>query len=368
MPFTIFRPGAGPGGGRRPVRRQPGRPGAGAASRLAGTLALLVGLTSLAGCSLDREDAGPTDGGPGPAVSAQPSGGALPAPDVPVGTSERTLTVDGRERTYRLYRPASAELTAPVPLVVMLHGAAGTGAQAEESYGWTEQADKGGFVVAFPDGLNRAWAVGPECCGAPARDGVDDVSFITELVATIGGDLPVDPARTYVTGISNGGLLAYRLVCDTTVFAAVGAVATTLTGQCPAPKPVSVLHIHGQQDKTMPYGGGPGRRDNGGTGRNPVKIDGPPTPELAARWRSVDGCAEPKATTDGPVTRTAATCAQGRAVELITIAGAGHQWPGGKPNPPRAEKLLDLDPPSTALNATDTIWRFFAAHPKPAGG
>lgn len=318
-------------------------------------LALLVGLAGLAGCT----------GGDTPAdqTSAERS-----APEPAVGTSEHTLTVDGRDRTYRLYRPASADLGKPVPLVVMLHGAAGNGAQAEQAYGWTEQADRDGFVVAFPDGVKRAWAVGPQCCGAPAREGVDDVTFITELVAAIGEALPVDPARTYVTGISNGGLLAYRLACDTTLFAAVGAVATTLTGQCPSPAPVSVLHIHGKQDKTMPYGGGPGRRDNGGTGRNPVKIDGPPTEELAATWRAVNDCAEPTTTTDGPVTRTTATCAQGRAVELITIADAGHQWPGGRPNPPRAEKLLNLDPPSTALNATETIWRFFSAHPRPVGG
>ncbi|MDG4819005.1 PHB depolymerase family esterase [Micromonospora sp. WMMD956] len=357
MTFSVFRPAAGTPGGRS--HRPSPSP---AATRLAGALALLVGLTLLAGCT--RGGGGIGDGGSG---TDRASDGASTA-DVPVGSSQRTLTVDGRERTYRLYRPASAKLTEPVPLVVMLHGAAGTGEQAEEAYGWTEEADRNGFVAVFPDGINRAWAVGRECCGAPAREGVDDVKFITELVRTVGETVPVDPARTYVSGISNGGLLAFRLVCDTTVFAAVGAVATTLTGQCDDPKPVSVLHIQGKLDKTMPYGGGPGRRDNGGTGRNPVKIDGPPAPELAARWRAVDDCGEPKDTTDGPVVRTAATCPEGRAVELITITDAGHQWPGGKPNPPRAQRLLNLDPPSTALNATETIWQFFSAHPKPAGG
>jgi polyhydroxybutyrate depolymerase len=48
-------------------------------------------------------------------------------------------------------------------------------------------------------------------------------------------------------------------------------------------------------------------------------------------------------------------------VELITVAGAGHQWPGSVPRP-LVQRLLHLDPPSTALNATSVIWRFFAAH------
>ncbi|MER7169686.1 PHB depolymerase family esterase [Micromonospora sp. NPDC000207] len=334
------------------------------AARHGTVLALVVGLTALTGCSLldDASDT-PPDGARPSATDAGP-----PAVQLPVGTSEHTVTVDGRDRTYRLYRPASAPLTGPTPLVVMLHGAAGTGRQAEQAYGWTAEADRSGFVVAFPDGYKRAWAAGPGCCGAPAREGVDDVRFVTELVDTVGGQVPVDPARTYVTGISNGGLLAYRLVCDTTIFAAVGVVAATLAGSCDSPAPVSVLHIHGEQDQTMPYGGGPGRRDNDGTGRLPVRIDGPPTTELAARWRTVDDCGEPRTSTDGPVTRTVATCPEGRAVELVTIADAGHQWPGGRPNTPRSEQLLDLDPPSPALNATETIWRFFADHPRPAGG
>jgi polyhydroxybutyrate depolymerase len=54
----------------------------------------------------------------------------------------------------------------------------------------------------------------------------------------------------------------------------------------------------------------------------------------------------------------------GSLVELITIAGAGHQWPGATLNV-LAQKLLHTDPPSTALNATQVIWQFFAAHPRP---
>ncbi|MEU4565511.1 PHB depolymerase family esterase [Micromonospora sp. NPDC023956] len=358
MPLTTLRreaptsrPEGAPGGTRR--LRSP--------SLLAGFLAALVGLTGVAGCTADEGERRGGGGTPAPNATASRSGS-----DVPTGSSEHTLTVDDRERTYRLYRPASLDLTAPVPLVVMLHGAAGTGEQAEEAYGWTGAADRGGFVVAFPDGVKRAWAASELCCGQPVRQGVDDVAFIEALVGTLGDRMPVDPARTYVTGISNGGLLAYRLACDTDLFAAVGVVATTLAGECASPAPVSVLHVHGLRDETMPFRGGPGRRDNDGTGRNPVKIDGPPVTELMAKWRAVDGCPAPTERTDGPVTRSTSSCPQGRAVELITIADAGHQWPGGKPNP-RAEQLLGLEPPSTALDATAEIWTFFRAHPRPAG-
>ncbi|MFI5841324.1 alpha/beta hydrolase family esterase [Catenuloplanes sp. NPDC051500] len=268
------------------------------------------------------------------------------APDGDAGTTEERTIGD---RTYRLYRPASLP-DGPAPLVVMLHGGAGSGRQAQETYGWDALADREGVLVAYPDGLNRAWAVSGECCGAPGRDGVDDVAFITAVVADVPG---ADPARVYATGISNGGMLAYRLACDTHgVFAAIGPVAATRTGDCPAPDPISVLHIHGDADRTIPYDGSDGKRD--------VVIEGPPIPELHAQWQARDDCAPPSVTVDGSVTRSIADCASGRRAGLITVAGAGHQWPGSAAKP-GAELLLDLDPPSSALDATAELWAFFSS-------
>jgi len=312
-------------------------------------LPLLAVLALLAGCTAARR--APNGGDPG---SADHGGGADHGP-VAAGSSTRTITVDGVARTYHVYRPASLPPSAPVPLVVMLHGGFGSGSQAEQWYGWDAEADSGRFVVAYPDGINHAWAVGGGCCGDPGRTGVDDVHFISELVAALSKDLPVDPARVYATGISNGGLMSYRLACDTTLFAAIGPDSATLLGDCPSPAPVSVVHIHGTADQNIPYGGG--------RGDGVAHIDGPPVPDVVASWRGVDTCGTPTVTTAAPVTTSVADCPGGRTVELITIDGAGHQWPGASPRP-FMQHVVGTDPPSTALNATDTIWRFFAAHPK----
>ena len=305
----------------------------------------LVTLLLIAGCAARRERR------------------ADPAPDrtssVVVGRSTGTLDVGGQQRTYRVYRPAS--LTGPAPLVLVLHGAAGTGRQAEESYGWDAQADSGKFLAVFPDGIRRTWNVDPDCCGAAAAQDVDDVGFLTALA---GSFAPlVDPGKVYATGISNGAMMSYRLACDTRIFAAIAPVSGTMINECSDPAPLSVIAIHGTADRTIPYGGGPGKRDNEGAGaRLPAKIDGPAIPALMATWRKVDRCPEPSSTTAGSVMTSTATCPGGRAVELVTIAGAGHQWPGGR-DAPVAQKLLGLDAPSTALSATPTIWKFFASHP-----
>jgi polyhydroxybutyrate depolymerase len=250
------------------------------------------------------------------------------------GASVHTISVGGHDRTYRLYKPAG--LPASAPLVVMLHGGFGSAAQAERSYGWDRLADSSKFVVAYPDGLNRAWNVnGGGCCGRPAKESIDDVGFITAAVADIGRNVSIDASRVYAAGMSNGGMLSYTLACDTTLFAAIGPVSGTQFDPCRSPHPASVMAIHGTADPLIPYGGGPGRGF--------VHINGPPIPDLNAFWRKVDQCQAPSVTTSGSVTTSTAGCADNRSVVLITIDGGGHHWP-------------DF--------ATQKLWQFFAARPR----
>jgi polyhydroxybutyrate depolymerase len=272
---------------------------------------------------------------------------------LPVGSSVHSLSASSLTRTYIVYRPAF--LPAAAPLVVMLHGGFGSARQAQRSYRWNAEADDGHFVVAYPDGLYRAWNAGGGCCGRPARMQVDDVGFIAAMVAAIGRAIPLDANRVYATGMSNGGIMAYTLACRTPIFAAIGPVAATQLAGRPPPDAVSVIHIHGTADRNIPYNGGPGS--------GAARINGPSAPTLNARWRAANHCRPPVTSTNGVVTRAVAQSPGGRSVELVTIAGAGHQWPGAVPMP-AAQRLLPLDPPSTALDATRAIWRFFAAHPR----
>jgi polyhydroxybutyrate depolymerase len=272
---------------------------------------------------------------------------------IPAGESTQTIEVGGVSRTYNVYRPQG--LSDGAPLVVMLHGGFGNGAQAERSYHWDSEADSGHFLVAYPDGLNRAWNAGT-CCGEPARDSVDDVGFITAMVGAIEQVISIDRARVYVTGMSNGAMMALRLGCQTDSFAAIAPVAGTLLTDCSPARPTSVLQIHGTADDRVPYNGGPGKAF---TANGTARVDGPAVESVNATWRSIDACGPPNSSTAGDVTTQTAGCADGRTVELISVTGAGHQWPGGEPSP-LAEKLAGIPAPSTALNATDTIWQFFA--------
>lgn len=281
----------------------------------------------------------------------------VPEPDYPPGTSVHSIEFDGDQRSYRVYVPRT--LTGgPSTLVVMLHGGFGSAEQAELTYGWDAQAERDGFVVAYPDGEGRSWN-GGGCCGPAMKKDLDDVGFIEAVVAEIGGALDIDPQRTFATGMSNGGIMAYRLACESSLFAAIAPVSATMLTGCDDAAPASVLHIQGALDESIPPDGSPG----GGT----QNIDGPPLSDAIGFWRDVDGCAEPQAGQYGDdprVTASWADCADGTSVEYIEIADAGHQWPGATSSELRDE--LGGDPPSTLLDATAEIAAFFAAHPRPA--
>lgn len=258
-----------------------------------------------------------------PGVASLPSGFVT-------GTSVHHFTVGGLDRSYRLYKPPG--LPASAPLVVMMHGVTGSAREAERDYRWDGLADSGKFVVAYPEGLGRAWNVdGQTCCGQSGREGVDDVGFIVAAVADIAKNLRIDAAKVYATGMSNGGIMSYTLACTTDIFAAIGPVAGTQLNLCRTPHPMSVMHIHGTADRLVPYGGGQGYS----------VINGPPVPNVNEFWRNVDQCGTPSATTNGPITTSTAGCAERRGVVLVTVDQGGHEWP-------------DF--------ATRELWEFFAAH------
>lgn len=279
--------------------------------------------------------------------------------DTAAGAQE-TLRFGGLNRTYRLYRPPSLTGTTAVPLVVMLHGAFGTGAQAERSYGWDETADAGRFVVLYPDGIARSWNAG-ECCGRATARGIDDVGFLTALIKQTIEQQHIDVHRIYVAGMSNGALMTYHLACESSLaFAAIGPVAGTLSPTCRGVHQTSVLAVHGLDDTAIPY--------NGGLGLQTRDVQFPSVQSTIAWWRKFDHCETPAATTSGLVTTSLSRCLDGRDVDLMTVAGAGHQWPGARPPTPQEQAVLkvltgrELSTPSTAFSATAKLWQFFAAH------
>jgi polyhydroxybutyrate depolymerase len=241
---------------------------------------------------------------------------AVPAGDFPDG-----LTFGGLQRTYLVHVPPG--LQQPAGLVINLHGAGMTsGAQAAMT-NYNAVADRHGFVVVYPEGIDLSWADG-RGASVPDRQGVDDVGFLVALANRLTNDFGIDPGRVFATGMSAGAFMANRLACSRAdVFSAVATVAGTLGSAfpCDPSQPVSVLSIHGTADNVVPFNGGPmvGR---GG----PSDIVSAPT--LAQRWRELDGCPAPVEDSPAPSVHrfTSVGCADGTEVSFVQIDGGGHTW------------------------------------------
>src|SRR5262245_32527249 len=136
-----------------------------------------------------------------------------------LGASEaqdRTLEHNGKSRTYRLCMPASATKGKPIPLVIVLHGAGANGKITEALTGFTPVADRNGFAVVYPDGLNGLWRFWETArAQATPKDGqADDIGFIDAIITQLKREGIADGQRVYVTGISNGAYMAHRLACE----------------------------------------------------------------------------------------------------------------------------------------------------------
>jgi polyhydroxybutyrate depolymerase len=271
--------------------------------------------------------------------------------------TRHTVRVDGRERSYVVHAPAVG--AAGLPLVLVFHGAGASARGMARHTGFSALARHEGFMVAYPEGIDHRWSDGR---GYGAEH--DDVGFVRALLDTLQHRFPIDPRRIYATGISNGAMFTYRLVCELPgVFAAIapvaGAMPDTLVPTC-ARTPVSIAAFQGTADPLVPYEGG------GVVRRRGQVLSAMATIQL---WAGTDGCTaapvstlEPdRAPSDGMrVKRTVYTgCTTGREVVLYTIEGGGHTWPGGPASGPSIGRVTH------DIGATSTIWTFFSTHPRP---
>ncbi|HEX7017216.1 MAG TPA: PHB depolymerase family esterase [Cyclobacteriaceae bacterium] len=267
---------------------------------------------------------------------------------------ESTLEVDSRMRNYVLVLPPTYyNSSEDLPLVIALHGGGGSARQMERMYGLNEKAASAGFILIYPEGIRgdgplgaRTWNAG-RCCEDAMENDVDDVEFISVLIDRIVADFRVDSKRVYVTGMSNGGMMAYRLACELShKIAAIAPVSATLMANtCKPERAVPVLHIHSLLDTKVPYEGGTGIRD----------YDFTPVDSVLRIMADLAKCGNtPQRIGDGKVIITRWTdCTDGVTIESHVTHDGGHSWPGAKDHPAWA------DMPSAYVNANDLMWEFF---------
>lgn len=267
-----------------------------------------------------------------------------------------TMIVDGMRRTYLLNLPPDYyNDSTQFALVIGLHGLGGSATQFENDYSFSEKANSAGFIAVYPEGVPskgplelRSWNAG-NCCDYAMQHNVDDVKYISQLIGRLKANYRI--GKVYVTGMSNGAMMAYRLACEIPEkIAAIAPVSGTLIASqpCNPAHSVPVLHIHSAIDTKVPY--------NGGTGLAGYYF--PPVDSGLHVWSEFNSCTgDPLKIRDSAFTLSKWIDNTGNVMmECYLTDDGGHAWPGG------LQSTSGADLPSTAINATDVIWDFFQHH------
>lgn len=190
----------------------------------------------------------------------------------------RTINVDGKDRRYWLYVPASVAGKTNVPVIFSLHGRQDKGADPDKTDApkFKDIADTKGVIIVYPQGRNgndqdypNRTENGKEVTWNSGYAGNNygweatgqenaDTKFIQALVDELKkynfyGSTTVDPTRFYLCGFSMGGMMTYACakVLNGT-FAAYGSCGGYPLNEfhlnLATKQPVPFIHLHGNND------------------------------------------------------------------------------------------------------------------------
>ncbi len=275
------------------------------------------------------------------------------------GLSTHAVTVGTRNRSYAVRVPPRRLLRASVPvawpLVIVLHGSAGDAGAIEQMSAMDSLADANLFLVAYPNGTGGEFNLYPPdwnagtCCGGAYRDNVDDLGFITALIAQMSAKVPVDPRRVYVAGFSAGGRMAYHVGCQlSATIAAIGVVSGSLVDDaCVPTKGVPLFAVHGTDDPEVAFD------EPAPPPIGVVPLLAGNLPPAVQYWTALNKCtAGTNLTVSLSVVRTVFTACPNGEVQFYAVRGGSHGWPGGPVDP-------GSQPPMNELKASVLMWQFF---------
>lgn len=286
------------------------------------------------------------------------SDGLPTEPITMAGDFVRSIELDGRTRTYLIHVPATVDLGAPAPLVIVFHGSPSTGPEMREIAELDAVAAAEGLVTVYPNASPTGdWNVACRDCTSAGGLEIDDLGLTERIIEKMSLDMSIDGDRVYVTGFSQGALMTFRVACRlahrVAAVATVGATMLEWQGaNCGPTRPVPIMMIHGSDDQEFPPGG-----------RTVGIVTSLSVDATSAHWVATNGCAAtpvvdvlPDAVADGTtVTReTWSGCSGGAETVLYRVEGGGHTWPGTSfPFSPA------LGVTSQDLAASPTIVEFF---------
>ena len=272
---------------------------------------------------------------------------------------------DGLTREFLLYQPARAAQTkGPKPLVLVIHGGAGTarGMVRITKRRWNTLAEKHGFYVVYPEGVDKIWDFGEGPVSDRLDQSVDDLTYFRNVIAITSKRVNIDSDRIFATGLSRGAQASFFLACNLPgQIRAVMPVATNLpsymVNECRSGPAVGMALVTGTADPQVPFNGGTitvlgQRRDQVLSSEETLKL-----------WQRRNGCrgqSQTKTIDANPRDSVSVTLRQwacsGAPVRHYTVLGGGHTWPSGRQFLP----VRTVGPVSRDIDAAVEGWSFFS--------
>jgi polyhydroxybutyrate depolymerase len=281
---------------------------------------------------------------------------------------QREVTMEGKRRIYLAQVPDGCDPETPLPVLVVLHGGGGSAEFASRVHGWSELSQRESCLAVFPEATcedpsrpagvrdnPRIWNDGGARCAA-AKRGVDDIGYLAAVLDDVQSHFAVDGRRVFVTGFSNGGSMAFRAGIELADrLTAIAPVSGHLCLDQPKPaRPLSMLYMIGLADPINPFAGGSTVSPWGS------RREKPPIMDSIRKWLRLIGASDQatrKEHANGVTRIWYGPGKSGREVQLYTIEGQGHEWPGAQ----RTLPSIISGPQTDKLDATQVIWDFFAS-------
>lgn len=293
---------------------------------------------------------------------------------IQTGTNQTiTLKHQGRERQFILHIPDTLDRTHVAPVIINLHGGGGN-AEGQQQYSRMDRAAaEYKFIVVYPNGTGQfenrllTWNAGT-CCGYAMQNGIDDVGFIRKVIDTLPRYIKIDPRRVYATGLSNGGMMSYRLALELSdKITAIAPVAGAMhVAEFHPKRPIPIMHFHSVDDPRALYRGGLGPAFP----LTNQRVEHRDVTETLELWAENNRCQQgPFLYKEASVDIDANTkhraekwawtaCAQRADVVHWKLTVAGHVWPGGQQD--YLTKILG--PGTQVIDANEQMWLFFSQY------
>jgi polyhydroxybutyrate depolymerase len=253
---------------------------------------------------------------------------------------------------------------------MVFHGGGSTAAQMEKFTSWNEISNKNGFIVVYPEGIDKNWNDGRvnESLNGVALG--DDVGFTSKIIDELVSKDKVNPKKVYVTGVSNGGFMSFKLACDlrdkiSAIGVIVASVPTNYVQKCKPSKGIPIIWFNGTSDPLVPWEGGEMVSKTIGSSLSRGTVLS--VQDSINFWKVINNCNSDPQITDLPnnnkfdgstVTRQFYNSNSGFPIDFYKIDGGGHSWPGG----PQYYPKIIIGNVNKDIDSLQLTWEFFSKY------